>query len=544
MSEGIDLTDRLVRALEIKGKIVEISLQYVACSSKVDFLLDLIKKENLLPEFLPDEKSYDVSKKYKDEGNLLFAKADDYQALEKYTSSLKNAPYKSDIMALGFANRSAALFRLKLYEECTQDIDRAIENNYPEDKLQKLLDRKEKAKQLMQTESKLPYYQKIPKIPNDQRNKTIECASDSVEIKVSSKFGRYVIASKDIQIGEIVVVEKPSFTLLKDDFLTHCYECLTLCYNLIPCEGCTIALFCSKDCSKRADSYHKYLCPLLKTIESLNFNFIRIITLKIALMIRKEYPLIKSYDNSKETIYKSGRYKEIHQLVTNIDARNVSNMFDRVCTSAAYYHLIKTYTNFLSDNSIKEDLFKDLLLHNLLTMGCNFHSIEELEKNNGSYALKELGCGAYAFASLFNHSCSPNIERFSYGSFMVLRAVETIKKGEELFENYGEHFAMHPKSKRQHHLKDQYFFTCECRPCSENWKTYDTLPDIDIDMTFIRSNFQELSEGTLKNTTRIKKEILEMMRRLETKQPNLNFLDCQEALKQIYNFDGNVKRVS
>lgn len=53
------------------------------------------------------------------------------------------------------------------------------------------------------------------------------------------------------------------------------------------------------------------------------------------------------------------------------------------------------------------------------------------------YEIVEIGAGAYAFMSLLNHSCAPNVVRHCHGNTIVLRAIRPIEDGQQLYDNYG-----------------------------------------------------------------------------------------------------------
>lgn len=78
-------------------------------------------------------------------GNDAFQLKDFQEALQMYTKSVAFAPPNTKELAVAFANRSAALFRLKRYEACLVDINRALNENHSEldeSWKQKVLDRK------------------------------------------------------------------------------------------------------------------------------------------------------------------------------------------------------------------------------------------------------------------------------------------------------------------------------------------------------------------------------------------------------------------
>ena len=47
--------------------------------------------------------------------------------------------------------------------------------------------------------------------------------------------------------------------------------------------------------------------------------------------------------------------------------------------------------------------------------------------------------------------------------------------GEEILDNYGYHYAVMSKEERQRKLQSQYFFSCGCQCCRDNWPVYTGL---------------------------------------------------------------------
>lgn len=274
-------------------------------------------------------------------------------------------------------------------------------------------------------------YEAIPKI--DEKNSQISCAANCIEVKESRNLGRHVIATRDIKPGEILAVERPFVLVSVNQTLNHCHECISLCYNLIPCQNCTHVMYCGEICRDEAwKSYHQYECPILETCKALELDKLKMLPLKIALIVKDNLS-----DYIKDTKYRSDRYKEIHNLVANTEMRSISDLFERSVAASIIFNLVKNHTNFFNSQK-SENTFKELLLLHMQTGPCNFHEITELTpKMNGTYEPEEIASGAYSFLSLLNHSCSPNVTRFCYGSTLVLRAIQSIKKGEQCFDNYG-----------------------------------------------------------------------------------------------------------
>ncbi|XP_006891157.1 PREDICTED: SET and MYND domain-containing protein 4 [Elephantulus edwardii] len=78
------------------------------------------------------EKDPNASLFYKEEGNKKFQKKDYLGAAVLYSKGISQSRPNTEDISLCYANRSAALFHLKQYETCLEDISRAQKHGYPE----------------------------------------------------------------------------------------------------------------------------------------------------------------------------------------------------------------------------------------------------------------------------------------------------------------------------------------------------------------------------------------------------------------------------
>ncbi|RVW81359.1 Histone-lysine N-methyltransferase ASHR1 [Vitis vinifera] len=78
-----------------------------------------------------------------------------------------------------------------------------------------------------------------------------------------------------------------------------------------------------------------------------------------------------------------------------------------------------------------------------------------------------VGQAIYSVASLFNHSCQPNIHAYFLSRTLFLRATEHVAVGCPLELSYGPQVGQWDCKDRQKFLKDEYSFRCECSGCSE-----------------------------------------------------------------------------
>ena len=65
----------------------------------------------------------------------------------------------------------------------------------------------------------------------------------------------------------------------------------------------------------------------------------------------------------------------------------------------------------------------------------------------------------------FNHSCDPNAYIIMDGAEVNVRSLKPIKENEEIFISYID--ATNPYHRRQHELKQRWFFTCKCTKCQK-----------------------------------------------------------------------------
>ncbi|XP_008693503.1 SET and MYND domain-containing protein 4 isoform X1 [Ursus maritimus] len=267
---------------------------------------------------------------YREEGNKKFQKKDYTGATVLYSKGISHArPHTADI-SLCYANRSAALFYLDEYEMCLKDITRAQMHGYPESLQPKVTLRKveclvtlgrlqEAGQTIRHLESSFAakptlaaaqfqilqrnlcrlkmkvkerenltatFPEVVTKVFEDmdlrEENEQIASASSSVGLRVDPLRGRYLIATKDILPGELLVKEDAFVSVLNpgerpplhhgleskwDTRVTngdlYCHRCLKHTLAMVPCDGCSYAKYCSHECMQQAwDLYHNIECPL------------------------------------------------------------------------------------------------------------------------------------------------------------------------------------------------------------------------------------------------------------------------------------------
>lgn len=463
----------VIAKLTTKNQILSISQKLLSLTTNDDrvlYVYDILESLQALPTPIEVSKTANVSICYRNYGNQYFQNKDNYKAWQYYNLSLLFAPSSSENYCLALSNRSAVFYSLKKYKECQQDIKDIFSLKYPEklkDKLSKRL-------------ASCQEYLANDKTVNDANNVDINnilklqgpinprypCASSKLEVVFSDEMGRHVVAKDDIKVGEVLVQENPYFTLLlRDQYLFSCSYCLSRNCNLLPCANCCFALYCSKSCRKNAwKDYHSIECAIMPTLVHMEFTKLELLAIRTVIKARNDhscwdglFKTIEKADSKLNTefrghilkddqwIYDSKYYTSIHTLATNIERRSISDVFQKSVSAAVFLHILATKTDFLNGNEndagkIRKCVAGMLLLH-IMTSPINMHGLStNIETVDGNFIEQiSLASAPYAYLSLLNHSCAPNVVRFDkLGTGNTsLFALRPIKKGMQLFDNYG-----------------------------------------------------------------------------------------------------------
>jgi len=330
--------------LLVAGKHLELTDQYKKLKTdqeRVVFTLNVLREYDIVPSATGMPKNAKESEKLREQGNKIFVKGifnnmTCVDALKSYTKSIAFAPYPSEQLALGYANRSAVLFQLCLYLECIQDIDRALDLKYPDNLRAKLYLRKTEClmslgnhtvedmlkeaqhwldkmslddtnrgklaakldvlrNKTVQTEidtanrkAKTVEPSALPTI--ESHNNEVPCASDAVAIKYNEHYGRYVVATRNIHPGEVIAVEKPySLILMQENIRTHCSNCLRVCWANIPCNYCTYAMYCSEECRNvEWKKCHDIECAVFPALTEYAFYNLDLCSIRLAVLALRE----------------------------------------------------------------------------------------------------------------------------------------------------------------------------------------------------------------------------------------------------------------
>lgn len=185
-------------------------------------------------------KSNEKSDLLRSEGNQLYALRNFHDALARYNGSLCAAENESENSGLAYANRSAVYFELKLYELCLQNIDLALANKYPMKSREIMINRQNRCSSLMTTAaSSSNGCNRIYEI-TDEKGIKFSGIAECLKLKVDQQFGRHIVAGKPLNVGDVIVNEKPLCKVLHEEFIyLRCGWCFSDNFmSLMPCAKC------------------------------------------------------------------------------------------------------------------------------------------------------------------------------------------------------------------------------------------------------------------------------------------------------------------
>lgn len=330
---------------------------------RVIFTLEVMQEFNIVPKAKSVPKSRLESEKFRDEGNKLFLTnlLNGYkciQILQLYTKSIAYANPSSEELALAYANRSAVLLKIHEYRKSIQDIDRALSLNYPDKLKVKLYVRKVECLVSIKESSieedyktalhwlekmslndpnrknfqiKLQYLyeqskktikknMKKQKNPNlfkvKSQNIEVPCSSDAIAIEYNERYGRHVVATRDISPGEVLASEKPySFMLTPDNIYTHCSNCLEISLASIPCDHCTCTMYCSEKCKlENWKKYHDIECPVFSVLfEISDYLKFDLFSVRLAIQAIREF---NNFEDLRSEIKEIDEWDGDYEVIT------------------------------------------------------------------------------------------------------------------------------------------------------------------------------------------------------------------------------------
>ncbi|KAM3956978.1 SET and MYND domain containing, arthropod-specific, member 4 [Aphomia sociella] len=285
-----------------------------------------------------------------------------------------------------------------------------------------------------------------PEVVNDEDDQPAPAAEKNLcyEVKHSDVMGRYIVASRDIRAGE-VIIEAPALAVGP---CTGCGLICLGCYrelddsSIFKCRGCKWPM-CSSSCPGQ-DSYtghSSYECDALKTVPPDYLNIEDLKDSYQALMPLRCLLLKKADPEKWAAITTMEAHNELRRARGDIYPMNERNVVRR-----------------LKKWGMK---FDDEEIHTI----CGILEVNAFEVGGGGRSARAL----YLRAHLLAHACAAgtahtDAERAPRRPLTV-RAAVPHRAGDLLTLCYA--YTLQGTLKRREHIKHSKFFDCSCNRCSD-----------------------------------------------------------------------------
>eukprot|EP00249_Psilotum_nudum_P010947 c22866_g1_i2 orf=144-2300(+) len=267
----------------------------VVCSTLIEHLHTTMLFHQLLedlvdPDYSSCAKDFNSASTWKKDGNAAFGKGDFQQALQCYSQALRYAPLQSEedrvSTSVLFVNRATTMHKLRLIEAVERDCTRAIWLNPSNSKawyrrsrtraelknyaeaitdMRKALaletsahGRRQVATELekiladcqISPENEVDFHERLSSTVDNS-----EIAFGMEKVWAPEK-GWGLHSRENLKRGSLVLFEHPyAAVILKEFRNTACHFCFEdLPADLVPCNGCNIAVYCSEVCKDSAIS--------------------------------------------------------------------------------------------------------------------------------------------------------------------------------------------------------------------------------------------------------------------------------------------------
>lgn len=394
-------------------------------------------------------------------GNQKFRANEWMEAMHLYNQSLRYASVGSENMSMAYANRSTCFMQLKKYEQCLVDIELARKANYPERLMHKLVEREAKCLQLMNDESMMTTEETTELALSFDANVKFPCLANALKIQYNEKLGEHhMVATRDIDVGHIILAEELLFTSTHCQTQTFCKTCLKSAMNFVPCHNCVEFMFCDAKCMD-TNGMHKMSCNVLHDQDQ--FDSVRLVESVLiavaafqstgSLMEFVECALsTRNFDVPKCSSDTQAKYSMFLKLKLTVSPEVITGKMKSVVFWV--YHMLLDLPEIkrsIQSKREKRFLMHLILQHHLILIsnGTLFHQTDE--DGNKTYEASGIG----VFTSLISFACVANATFQRHGNQMFVYALRPIKKGEPVTID---------------NAKSQPDERCKCSKCRPKWK--------------------------------------------------------------------------
>lgn len=416
----------------------------------------------------------------KELGHLVVAK----ERMEICNKILRFAETGSTHVSIAYAIRSELFSNANMIKECQNDIIAAGKENCTKFLLEKLEDIEadclDKANKNWKKLANKNGFMLMNKVPLTQKlsfeaNRDIPPFANCLEIQFNNEFGYHVIASRDIDVGKIVVFEESfSSCIVRDsEDRARCNTCQKAEMNFIPCEQCSTVLFCNAEC-KNKNLFHVHQCGMQPNYD-LGENQLVAQTILMAMSIFGNVKELIEFVVpwiGKERVMPSSihNWKSNYQMFLQLHSSFTDSYKDWhfIQAEQTFIHLMRmpAVQKFFVEESHQRFLMHLVLKHTIIV------------NKNGFNATNDDMMIIFSASSFFNHSCAPNVCHQMLRDGQLCITLQPIKKGEQLFIDYIDRdidYNYTSTDYRQNHLLNTFGFECHCEKCYSRGKSNEMI---------------------------------------------------------------------
>jgi len=272
-----------------------------------------------------------------------------------------------------------------------------------------------------------------------------------LHIEASPGAGRFYVAACDMAGGERLLETFPEAAVVHETLVPRvCVGCFAVS-RVDPythrCQHCQYVSYCSSGCQRAHASAHARECAALGRLrmQRSRLDHMAMTRTRLALQVmctRRQLSTKGRRDPTKELC--SGL--EVFEAMPSWRERRKS--YRAICAAFA--------GAYGQDAQWLEPEVEELLG----AIECNGFGLWDYQSD------QLLGMSVCVSASLFNHSCAPNVARVTHGLRMTFYTLAPTRAGEALCISYLD--PRHDRSQRRKELLDFYGFTCQCLRCIRN----------------------------------------------------------------------------
>jgi hypothetical protein len=345
-----------------------------------------------------------------------------------------------------------------------------------------------------------------------------------------------------LKFGDVVAIEEPFCKALNaENFHASCCNCLNdNCFDLEPCDGCTMAMFCSEKCRNEAiRKFHKYECQIGFKLFLLNPKIV------IQLPMRVFFEALDAHDGNMESLMSAIENNSSDKTIFDFDLSKddekevkkkmflANNSMSTTTKHLLKYRMPDKYQvaamilTLYNTTQFKID-FKSKKYQNFIRrfISKNLENISYKSLVHIVHDIGYTGDGSFPSLKLITHSCAPNVQVTIVNAKCYVVVSRSIKAGEELSIGYGVNHFDHNLSIRKQFLRQKFNFDCKCIACVNDYNGRMNLLLLQV-QNRTPSVSQMIAGVDIQTRLKMYKDFYKQNHALDLKYPSFEHYECR-----------------